>query len=225
MRSTSPEAATDSTRGRKILLLILLFALGACYPRPPPAPATPAAPPMSGSVLARVAVDIRPSRPVAVVQDPGRIPALRMPVTGPVVRGFELPAGRYGPGHRGIDILAPAGEPVRAPAAGRIVFAGPVAGTSWISLEVAPGVLVTMGPLRDPEGPPGRRVPTRTPLGRLAPGHGAAALAGWVAPGAAAALHLSVRVDGVYVDPLPHLVDRPRPRLAPLLAPGGLPEP
>ncbi|MDP9145288.1 MAG: ATP-dependent dethiobiotin synthetase BioD, partial [Actinomycetota bacterium] len=43
--------------------------------------------------------------------------------------------------------------------------------------------------------------------------------------GGGATLHLSVRVDGVYVDPLAYLVNRPRPRLAPLLAPGGLPVP
>jgi len=42
-------------------------------------------------------------------------------------------------------------------------------------------------------------------VGRLAAGHGGA-------------VHLSLRVDGAYVDPLPWLVDRPRPRLAPLPA-------
>ncbi len=36
------------------------------------------------------------------------------------------------------------------------------------------------------------------------------------------ALHLGLRVDGIYIDPLAYLIDRPRPRLAPLPRPGGL---
>jgi murein DD-endopeptidase MepM/ murein hydrolase activator NlpD len=138
-----------------------------------------------------------------------------MPVTGPVVRGFDARAGPYGPGHRGIDIAAPVGELVRAPTAGRVVFAGPVAGANWVTLVVAPGVLVTLGPLLDPVAT-ATRVRSKAPVGRIGPGHAAT-------PAAPTALHLSVRVDGVYVDPLVYLVDRPRPRLVPLLAPGGLP--
>ena len=132
-----------------------------------------------------------------------------MPVAGAVVRGFDARAGPYGPGHRGIDITAAVAEPVRAPAAGRVVFAGPVAGTTWVSVRVAPGVVVTVGPVLDPAARTGL-VRARSPIGRVGPGHGSA-------------LHLGVRVDGVYVDPLPYLLDRPRARLAPLLAPGGLP--
>ena len=138
-----------------------------------------------------------------------------MPVTGPVVRGFDARAGSYGPGHRGIDIAVPMGKLVRAPTAGRVVFAGPVAGVNWVTLVVAPGVLVTLGPLLDPVVT-ATRVRSKAPVGRIGPGHAAT-------PAAPAALHLSVRVDGVYVDPLVYLVDRPRPRLVPLPAPGGLP--
>jgi septal ring factor EnvC (AmiA/AmiB activator) len=150
-----------------------------------------------------------------------------MPVAGAVVRGFEARAGPYGPGHRGIDIAASVGELVRAPAAGRVAFAGPVAGTSWVSLRVAPGVLVTLGPLLDPVAAAGP-VRRSAPVGRVGPGHQLPP--GEPPPaqggsGGGATLHLSVRVDGVYVDPLAYLVDRPRPRLAPLLAPGGLPVP
>ena len=49
----------------------------------------------------------------------------------------------------------------------------------------------------------GERVAALAPVGRLAAGHGGA-------------VHLSLRVDGDYLDPLPWLVDRPRARLAPL---------
>jgi murein DD-endopeptidase MepM/ murein hydrolase activator NlpD len=139
-----------------------------------------------------------------------------MPLAGAVVRGFDARAGPYGPGHRGIDVAASVGQVVRAPAAGKVVFAGPVAGTTWVSIQVAPGVVATVGPLRGQPVAAGR-VRRGTPVGRAAPGHGPGPA------GAAATLHLSLRVDGDYVDPLAYLVDRPRPRLAPLPAPGGLP--
>jgi len=161
-----------------------------------------------------------------VVPDRPRVPGLWMPVTGAVVRGFDARAGPYGPGHRGIDISAPVGATVRAPAAGRVEFAGPVAGTIWVSLLVAPGVRVTLGPLLDPVT--AGRVPSRAPLGRVGPGHRAGSSEGagsteGAGSGFGARLHLSVRVDGVYVDPLVYLIDRPRARLAPLPTPGGLP--
>ena len=99
------------------------------------------------------------------------------------------------------------------------MFAGPVAGTTWVSILVAPGVLVTLGPLLDPVATAGRVRSKGPAVGPHRPG-------AWGShPGRPAALHLSVRVDGVYVDPLAYLVDRPRPRLAPLPAPGRLPGP
>jgi septal ring factor EnvC (AmiA/AmiB activator) len=92
---------------------------------------------------------------------------------------------------------------VKAPAAGTVGFAGRVAGSSWVSVLVAPGVVVTVGPLLAPAVAAGERVAALAPVGRLAAGHGGA-------------VHLSLRVDGDYLDPLPWLVDRPRARLAPL---------
>jgi murein DD-endopeptidase MepM/ murein hydrolase activator NlpD len=188
------ESMTGPGRGRGWLLLVLLLTVGALVPAAAPA-----------------AVVEQPAPPPTTGVDPPRVPGLWMPVAGAVVRGFDARAGPYGPGHRGIDIAAPLGELVRTPAAGRVVFAGPVAGTSWVSLRIAPGVLVTLGPVLDPAVAAGQ-VGSRTPIGRVGPGHGAT-------------LHLGVRVDGVYVDPLPYLLDRPRARLAPLLSPGGLPAP
>ena len=188
-----PESTTRPARGRGRLVLASLLAVAAFVPAAAPA-----------SVAERTV-------PPPAAPDPPPVPGLWMPTAGAVVRGFDSRAGPYGPGHRGIDIAAPMGQVVRAPAAGRVMFAGPVAGTTWVSLRIAPGVLVTLGPVLDPEvtaGPVG----TRSPIGRVGPGHGAT-------------LHLGVRVDGVYVDPLPYLLDRPRARLAPLRSPGGLPTP
>jgi murein DD-endopeptidase MepM/ murein hydrolase activator NlpD len=50
------------------------------------------------------------------------------PVDGPIVRPFVPPAGRFGPGHRGVDYAVSPGTAVRAAGSGRVVFAGPVAG-------------------------------------------------------------------------------------------------
>jgi murein DD-endopeptidase MepM/ murein hydrolase activator NlpD len=188
------EPAARPDGGWRLLVVALLLTVAALLPSA--APAAPVA---------------RPIPPPTTGRDPPRVPALWMPAHGAVVRGFDARAGPYGPGHRGIDIAAPAGTIARAPAAGKVVFAGPVAGTTWVSLLVAPGVRVTLGPLLDPTT--ARRVRLGDPLGRVGPGHQVGGVT----------LHLSARVDGVYVDPLAYLVDRPRPRLAPLSAPGGLP--
>jgi murein DD-endopeptidase MepM/ murein hydrolase activator NlpD len=202
MSPSNPEGAAKPGRGWRPFLLAALLAAGVVAPAAAP-------------VAAPVAMAERRSSWAPVEPRSPRVPALWMPVTGPLVRGFDARAGPFGPGHRGIDIAAPVGELARAPAAGRVVFAGPVAGVNWVTLEVAPGVLVTLGPLLDPVAA-ATRVRSKVPVGRIGPGHAAT-------PAATAALHLSVRVDGVYVDPLVYLVDRPRPRLVPLPAPGGLP--
>ncbi|GHD95100.1 hypothetical protein GCM10010508_58420 [Streptomyces naganishii JCM 4654] len=54
----------------------------------------------------------------------------------PVLRGWEPPATVYGPGHRGVDLGAAPGTPVRAVAAGRVSFAGRVAGRGVVSVEL-----------------------------------------------------------------------------------------
>ncbi|MDO0936934.1 M23 family metallopeptidase [Streptomyces sp. DG2A-72] len=53
-----------------------------------------------------------------------------------VVRGWEPPATTYGRGHRGVDLTATPGTPVRAVAPGRVSFAGRVAGKGAVSVEL-----------------------------------------------------------------------------------------
>ena len=56
---------------------------------------------------------------------------------GHVLRGFERPAHRFAPGHRGVDLKADAGTPVRAIGTGTVTFAGEVAGVPTIAIDHA----------------------------------------------------------------------------------------
>src|SRR3954447_13987547 len=86
--------------------------------------------------------------PVLVALQVGVQPALAWawPVDGPVLRPFVLVDDPYAGGqHRGIDIGAPAGTPVRAPAAGTISFAGTVpTGGKTITIRTVDGYAVTL---------------------------------------------------------------------------------
>ncbi len=199
-------AGAGSWRRFVVIGMLSACSLAAAFWRPTVASAgQPAG--AAGAAPARVTVVVAP---VATPMTARPVPPLTLPLAGPVSRGFELPAGPYGRGHRGVDIAAPLGTPVLAPAPGQVLFAGPVAGITWASIQVAAGVVVTVGPLEGLAVSAGRRVRAGTRLGRLAAGH-------------AGALHLGLRIDGVPVDPLPWLASLARPRLAPLRSPSGIP--
>ena len=68
------------------------------------------------------------------------------PVEGPILRPFSLGADAYAAGqHRGVDIGAAVGDPVRAPAAGVVSFVGPVpAGGRALTIQTADGYAVTL---------------------------------------------------------------------------------
>jgi murein DD-endopeptidase MepM/ murein hydrolase activator NlpD len=205
-----PRAQRQRARRFSIVGLVLLWAAAAFL-----APRTALAVGVAVGGPGTAATVGRPSQPLPVgrLSRVARVPPLRPPVAGPLVRGYEAPAGPYGPGHRGLDFANAPGAAVWAPAAGRVVFAGVVAGTGWVSIEVAAGVVATVGPLRALTVSRGQRVATRARLAQLAPGHSGG--------GHVATLHLGLRVDGVYVDPLPWLTGFGPPRLAPLREPGG----
>lgn len=61
----------------------------------------------------------------------------RWPLDGSVrvLRGFDPPAERWGAGHRGLDLAAAVGQPVRAAAAGRVSFAGMLAGRGVVVVD------------------------------------------------------------------------------------------
>ena len=56
-----------------------------------------------------------------------------------IINAFDPPDKPWLKGHRGIDVLAVEGEPLRAPTKGTIRFAGTVAGTATVSVLTASG--------------------------------------------------------------------------------------
>lgn len=122
----------------------------------------------------------------------------------PIVRPYLAPATPYAAGHRGIDIRAPAGAEVRAPADGVVHFAGVVVDRPVLSLDHGGSVLSSYEPVTTTlqEGDIVRR---GQPIGTLESGHCAAD----------ACLHVGVRISGEYVSPLLFLGGQPRAVLLP----------
>ncbi|MET7605167.1 M23 family metallopeptidase [Streptomyces avermitilis] len=89
-----------------------------------------------------------------------------------VVRGWEPPATAYGRGHRGVDLAAAPGTSVRSVAAGRVAFAGRVAGRGVVSVELTgtgePPLRTTYEPVR-PSVKKGDEVAAGGSLGALEP--------------------------------------------------------
>jgi murein DD-endopeptidase MepM/ murein hydrolase activator NlpD len=109
------------------------------------------------------------------------------PVEGPVTAGFA-PIGDYA-GHWGIDFGVTVGTPIRAPASGRVTFAGSVAGMLSVTIEPVSGYKVSVSYLSELAVLAGQSVSRGQTIGRSGSPHGS--------PGA----HLSARIDGRYVDP------------------------
>ncbi|AYF98616.1 M23 family metallopeptidase [Protaetiibacter intestinalis] len=122
----------------------------------------------------------------------------------PVVRPYLAPATPYSSGHRGIDIRAPEGAVVRAPADGVVHFAGWVVDRPVLSIDHGGGVLSSYEPVST-ELREGDAVRRGQVIGTLVAGHCATAC-----------LHLGARIDGAYVSPLLFLGGQPRAVLLPL---------
>ncbi|WP_328768354.1 M23 family metallopeptidase [Streptomyces sp. NBC_00286] len=140
-------------------------------------------------------------------------------VRPPVTRGWVPPTTEYGRGHRGVDLAAPPGAPVRAVAPGRVSFAGRVAGRGVLSIELDstgdPPLRTTYEPVRA----------TAKKGDEVAPGD----IVGVVEPTGshcqASCLHWGLLRAGTYLDPLsllpPGLLRRGPSRLLPVI---GVPE-
>lgn len=131
------------------------------------------------------------------------------PVDGPrsIVRAFVAPAHRFGAGHRGIDVAAPEGAAVLAPAPGVVLFAGPVAGRSVVTVDHGGGVVSSYDPVA-PSVTAGDAVTAGARIGDLGPGAAMHCASG--------CLHVGVRRGGEYVDPVPYFHPPRRSILLPL---------
>ncbi|MFD5225349.1 murein hydrolase activator EnvC family protein [Microbacterium sp. NPDC058342] len=116
----------------------------------------------------------------------------RWPADGPreVLVPFRAPAHEYGPGHRGMDVDAGSGVPVLAPAAGIVAFRGVVVDRPLITIDHGGGYVTTLEPVAS-ELTPGDAVAAGERVGIVASGGHAMG-----------SLHVGVRIDGRYVNPL-----------------------
>ncbi|GAA3133131.1 hypothetical protein JOF29_002382 [Kribbella aluminosa] len=124
-----------------------------------------------------------------------------------IVRGFELPAKPWLPGHRGVDLAGRPGQPVLAATPGTITYAGPVAGRGVITITYG-AHRTTYEPVVA-DVPVGASVRTGTVIGRLS------AIGSHCPP--RTCLHWGLLQAKQYLDPLTLLATRPV-RLLPLTA-------
>ena len=117
-------------------------------------------------------------------------------MTGAVIRGFDPPDSPYGSGHRGIDIAATVDMLVRAPAAGVVTFAGNVGGRLFVTIDHGGGLLSTCSFLS-------AVLVHRNDL--VAEGEGVALSGTGHVGDTTPNVHLGVRLNGQYVNPLDYL--------------------
>ena len=134
------------------------------------------------------------------------------PVRGAVIRGFDPPEDPFGAGHRGIDIAAPIGAVVVAPASGTVAFAGKVGGHLFVTLDHGSELTTTYSWVSATSVRKGDVVTAGQAFAATGTGHPDAAVPH---------LHFGVRLAGAYLDPLAFLLELgvvDLIRLAPLAA-------
>lgn len=115
------------------------------------------------------------------------------PVTGPVVREFDPPETRFGPGHLGVDFAAAPKTPVRAAGGGVVVFAGRVGTALHVVIRHAGDIRTSYSFLASISVVTGQSVVRGAVVGTsggTGPGHGAGVV------------HFGVRIGAGYIDPM-----------------------
>lgn len=110
-----------------------------------------------------------------------------------VARRFDRPDQPWLPGHRGVDLAAAVGQPVLAPADGRVTWAGVIAGRSVVVVSHDGGLRSTFEPVV-------ATVPVGTAVARGQDVGAVAATPGHCAP--RTCLHWGVLRGETYLDPL-----------------------
>lgn len=117
------------------------------------------------------------------------------PVPGEVAHPFDAPAQPWLPGHRGVDLQAPEGTPVRAPGDGVVSFVGVVVDRPVLSIRHADAGGRSVVSSYEPVSASvhvGQRVSAGQVVGFIS-------LGGHCSQ---ACLHWGLRLDGAYVDPM-----------------------
>jgi len=122
-----------------------------------------------------------------------------------IVRGYEPPAHNWLPGHRGVDLAAALGEPVKAAGSGVVIWAGSIAGRGVVVIRHSNGLRTTYEPVAALVVL-GEPVHAGEVIGRIS--HGISHCDGHC-------LHWGLRRGFEYLNPL-FLVGLGRPRLIPL---------
>ena len=117
---------------------------------------------------------------------------------------FRAPAHEYGEGHRGIDLGTELGAVVRAPADGVVAFRGAVVDRPLLTIDHGAGIVSTFEPLESSLAP-GTVIRTGDEIRTVAVG-------GHAAPGT---LHVGVRANSGYINPMPLFGAVPRAVLLP----------
>jgi len=184
----------------------------------PPAAATPPGPTAPSRVVGHAVGPLLGPPPRAAAVAPSRPPGARAVPAGRwswplapeprVVRGFDPPAQRWLPGHRGVDLAAAPGSAVLSPVDGEVVWARRVVDRGVVVVLGPGGRRATLEPV-DASVAVGDRVARGQRLGTLAAGH---------CPGGC--LHWGVREGAgpraAYLDPLTLLGPAAPPVLLPL---------
>lgn len=121
-----------------------------------------------------------------------------------VVREFRAPASEYSAGHRGIDVTVGDGDPVLAPADGRVLFVGMVGGRSVVTIDHGRGVVSTLEPVT------GSVTVGDSVLAGEVVGVVALPEVSWDEAHACSCLHIGARYRGQYVSPRV-LLEKARP--------------
>ncbi|WP_426182776.1 M23 family metallopeptidase [Microbacterium sp. TWP3-1-2b2] len=146
----------------------------------------------------------------AAVVPPTPEPPWIWPVDGDraVTAPFRAPAHAYASGHRGVDIAAPVGTVVHAPADGIVAFRGVVVDRPLVTIDHGGGIVTTFEPVESTLMP-GAAVTAGEEIGTVGRGGHTAA----------DELHLGVRFDDVYINPMLMFADVPRAILLPCCSP------
>ncbi|MFK3679269.1 murein hydrolase activator EnvC family protein [Microbacterium sp. NPDC090218] len=158
-------------------------------------------------LLLAVGVPHGPAAPV----DTRDLPRWTWPLSGAhvVAAPFRAPAHAYGAGHRGIDLSSSISAIALAPADGTVAFRGTVVDRPLLTITHDGGFVTTFEPLRSTLDP-GEAVSAGQAIGTVDVG-------GHTTAGA---LHVGVRRDGVYLNPMLLLFgEMPRAILLPCCGP------